>query len=73
MTTDNVQQIIGRAVTDTEFRELLFSDAEKALEGYDLSDEEIAILMDLPQEQFDSMGSELEERISKVSGTGGYP
>ena len=42
MSAEDVKQIIGRAVLDAEFREMLFSDTDTALEDYDRSEEERA-------------------------------
>jgi hypothetical protein len=65
---ENVQTIIGRAITEAEYRELLFSDPDKALEGYELTEEEAAGLKGLEREKFDAVASELEERISRAGG-----
>jgi hypothetical protein len=37
-----LEEIIGRAVTEPEYRELLFSEPDKALKGYELTEEEAA-------------------------------
>ena len=66
MSVESVQLIIARAVTDVDFREMLFNQPEEALQGFDLSEEEHQALMNLPQEQFESVQSELEERLSKA-------
>jgi hypothetical protein len=65
MSKEVVQQIIGRAVTDAEFRNNLFADPDKALEGYDLTEQEIAGLKTLDAETMDTMAGNLDERISK--------
>jgi hypothetical protein len=66
MSEENVKKIIGRAVTDAAFRGLLFSRPDEALAGYDLTDDEIASLKNLPREQFDSTAIQLEERVSRA-------
>lgn len=66
MSLESVQTIIGRAVMEPEYRELLFSDPDAALGGYDLSEKEKAALKGLEREKFDEVASELEERISKA-------
>lgn len=68
MSLESLQTIIGRAVMEPEYRDLLFSDPEAALEGYELSEEEKAALKGLELETFDEVASELEERISKAGG-----
>ncbi len=66
MSEENVKKIIGRAVTDAAFRGLLFSRPDEALAGYDLTDDEIVSLKNLPREQFDSTAIQLEERVSRA-------
>lgn len=72
MSAETVQEIIIKAVTDEEYRELLFSDPEKALEGIELTEEEADALKSLGREQFDAVLGELEERVSRAGfGLGG--
>lgn len=65
MSQDAVSQIIGRAVTDAEFRELLFSSPEQALEGYDLAAAEKEALKNLKQEDLEDFSTKLDSRITK--------
>jgi hypothetical protein len=65
MSQDAVSQIIGRAVTDAEFRQLLFSNPEQALQGYDLTDEEKEALENLEQEDLEDFSTKLDARITK--------
>ena len=58
MSLEDVQTIIGRALTEAEYRELLFSEPEKALEGYELSEKEAAALKGLEREKFDAVAAE---------------
>jgi hypothetical protein len=64
----SLQEIIGRAVTEPEYRELLLSEADRALEGYELSKEEAASLKRLRPDTFDAVAGELGERISRADG-----
>jgi hypothetical protein len=66
MTIENVQTIIGRAMVEPEYRELLFSDPDKALDGYDLTQEEIQALKSLENDKVELVGNELEERVSRM-------
>ena len=68
MSVESLQEIIGRAVMEPEFRELLFNEPDKALEGYELTEEEAASLKRLHPEKFDAVAGELEERISRAGG-----
>lgn len=67
MSIEQIQEIIGKAITDSEYRQLLLSDPDQALEGYDLTEEEIESLKGLESEQFNEITGELDERISKAS------
>jgi hypothetical protein len=68
MSVESLQEIIGRAVMEPEYRELLFSEPDRALEGYELTEEEASALKRLHPEKFDAVASELEERISRAGG-----
>lgn len=73
MSAEEVKQIIGRAVVDADYRELLFSDPDEALEEYELTDEESSALKEIEREKFDAVAGELEERISRAGiGFGGF-
>jgi hypothetical protein len=65
MSQDAISQIIGRAVTDAEFRALLFSSPEQALEGYNLADDEKEALKNLKQEDLEDFSTKLDSRITK--------
>jgi hypothetical protein len=65
MSQDAVSQIIGLAVTDAEFRQLLFSNPDEALQGYDLTDEEKEALENLEQEDLEDFSTKLDARITK--------
>jgi len=66
MSAESVQEIIIKAITDKEYRELLFSDLEKALEGVELTAEETTALKEMERENFDAVASELEDRVSRA-------
>ena len=65
MSKEALESVIGRAVTDSEFRQSLFANPDEALAGFDLTDQEIAGLKTLDAETLDSMAGTLDERISK--------
>ena len=75
MSQKAVQAIIGKAVLDSEYRQALFADPETALEGYDLTEQEVATLKGIDSETMESLAGTLDERISKAvmgfSGAGG--
>lgn len=64
MSIETVQNIIGRAVTEPDYRDLLLGDPEKALEGYELTEDEAAALKGIERETFDTLASELGDRVS---------
>jgi len=72
MSDTALKEIIDRAVKDEDFRNLLFSDPNKALANYQLSDEDRKTLESLNAENFSSVTSELGDRTTKgfLPGTG---
>jgi signal transduction histidine kinase len=67
MTITSVKEVIARAVSDAGFRELLFRDPERALAGYDLTDQETTTILEgLSREGFDALAGELGERVSRA-------
>ncbi len=65
MSAENLQRIVEKAVSDPSFRDLLFSNPAKAVEGFELSEQELLIIKSLAREKFDAGATELEERISR--------
>jgi hypothetical protein len=66
MSKEAMQTIIGKAVSDDKFREGLFANPDKALQGYDLTEAESAALKEIDAETMESMAGSLDERISKM-------
>jgi hypothetical protein len=66
MSKEAVQAVIGKAVTESEFRELLFANPDEALEGYELTEEEMAALKAIDAETMESFAGDLDERISRA-------
>jgi hypothetical protein len=65
MSTQAVETILTRAMSDPAFAELLFTDADKALAGFDLNPLEISNLKSISREVFDKVASGTpEERKS---------
>jgi hypothetical protein len=65
MSQSDVQAVLGRAATDSEFRNQLMGDAASALAEYDLSDEERDALSNLQSETLSAFAESLDDRISK--------
>ncbi len=70
MSQEAVQQVIGRAITDAEFRQRLIDDARAACAGYDLTEEELDALEALDQESLKAFAGTLDSRLSKSAGKG---
>ena len=68
MSLETIKTIISRAMVEPEFKDLLFSNLDQALQGYELTDQEIAALKGISREEFDAIGGDLEERISRTVG-----
>lgn len=66
MSEEAVSFIIGRAVTDVAYRELLFSNPEEAIAEFDLTEEEQTHFKKLNREKFEASLGEMEERISRA-------
>jgi hypothetical protein len=66
MSEEVVQFIIGRAVTDPDYRELLFTNPDDAIAGYELTELETASLKGIQREAFEQNLGELEDRISRA-------
>jgi len=47
MSLENVQSIIERALSNTEYQEFLFTDPDEALRGYELTEAEKSTLRNL--------------------------
>lgn len=70
MSQQAVEQIIGRAVTDAEFRKRLVDNAAEACQGYDLTPDELEALEALDAESMAQFAGTLDARISKTGGAG---
>lgn len=65
MSAENLEKIVARAVEDEKFRALLFEHPEQALQGIELTEQEIEMLKTMVAENFDATAGELERRISR--------
>ena len=67
MTRDAVIDVLAKALADSKFSALLFSDPGGALSDYDLTEEELQLLTDLQEDAFEALSFEVEQRISAVT------
>ena len=65
MSQQAIETILGKAVMEDEFRSTLFSDADSALAGYDLTAAESAALKGMDVEALENFAGVLDQRISK--------
>lgn len=66
MSKKAVEQIIGRMVTDPEFRDLFFSTPEQALAEYDLTMDERQALLKMDSKHIEEFAGKLDKRITKA-------
>jgi hypothetical protein len=70
MSQHEVERVIGRAATDTAFREALIQNAREACKGFDLTEDELAALESLDSDSLKAFAGTLDKRISKTGGMG---
>ena len=68
MSKETVSEILTKAITGKEYRELLFSNPDVALAGYDLTEQEVNALKEMDRTTFDTAAAELEARVLKAGG-----
>ena len=71
--SEALEQVVSRAATDKKFRELLLSDPIKALEGFEVTNDERKLLSELTAETFDAFAGKLGTRQTQgrwVAGAG---
>ena len=67
MHTDSFLYLLGRIITDAAYRDILFDDAEKAMAGYALTDEEVIALRGVPRESFDVCAGALAAQFIAIA------
>jgi hypothetical protein len=70
MSQHEIERVIGRAATDTAFREALIANAREACKGFDLTDDELDALEKLDSQSLLAFAGTLDKRISKTTGAG---
>ena len=65
-----IERVIGRAVTDSAFRQALIDDARAACKEYDLTEDELDALEKLDASSLMAFAGTLDQRISKTGGAG---
>jgi hypothetical protein len=63
MSQRELEAVIGRAILDQEFRMALFADRAVALDGYELTEAEVAAVRMVDAESLDGCAMILEGRI----------
>jgi hypothetical protein len=70
MSQHEIERVIGRAATDSKFRQALIENAREACKEFDLTDEELEALEALDTESLLAFAGTLDKRISKTGGMG---
>ena len=70
MSQEAIERVIGRAATDSSFRQALIDNAREACKEYDLNDEELEVLEKLDTDSLMAFAGTLDKRISKTGGLG---
>jgi hypothetical protein len=70
MSQQEIERVIGRAATDTAFREALIANAREACKGFDLTEDELDALEKLDSDSLVAFAGTLDKRISKTAGAG---
>jgi hypothetical protein len=70
MSQTEIERVIGRAVTDSAFRQALINNAHEACKEYDLTEDELDALEKLDAQSLLAFAGTLDKRISKTSGAG---
>jgi hypothetical protein len=70
MSQHEVERVIGRAATDTAFRQALIDNAREACKEFDLTEDELAALETLDSQSLLAFAGTLDKRISKTAGAG---
>ena len=65
----NIENVLGRMITESSFAESVFADAEIALAEYDLSSEEVAKFKDLSRADFEAYASTSPEERKSFGST----
>jgi hypothetical protein len=66
MSQQTVSEILIKAITNKEYREMLFSQPDATLAGLDLTEQEMTVLKKLDRGVFDAAAIELETRLFKA-------
>jgi ribosomally synthesized peptide len=70
MSQHEIERVIGRAATDSTFRQALIDNAREACKDYDLSEDELDALEKLDAQSLLAFAGTLDKRISKTIGSG---
>ena len=70
MSQHEIERVIGRAATDSAFRQALIDNAREACKEYDLTEDELDALEKLDAQSLMAFAGTLDKRISKTAGSG---
>lgn len=67
MSKEAFEAVIGKVLLDAEFCSTLLADPDRALAGFELTEEEKSVLKSIDYESIDAMSHILRPRIRKIS------
>ncbi|HEY3229289.1 MAG TPA: Franean1_4349 family RiPP [Roseiflexaceae bacterium] len=70
MSQHEIERVIGRAATDSTFRQALIDNAREACKQFDLTEDELDALEKLDSNSLLAFAGSLDKRISKTGGIG---
>jgi hypothetical protein len=70
MSQHEIERVIGRAATDSKFRQALIENARAACAEFDLTEDELDALEQLDSNSLLAFAGSLDKRISKTGGAG---
>jgi hypothetical protein len=70
MSQHEIERVIGRAATDSAFRQALIDNARAACKDFDLTEDELDALEKLDAQSLLAFAGTLDKRISKTIGSG---
>ena len=65
MYRDILERIIGRAAIDSDFRRMIIENPDEAFKEYDLTEEQISALKNIPIDALEKFARQLTESIKK--------
>ena len=69
MSREAFEAVIGKVIVESEFREMLLADPDRALAGFELTGEEISVIKKIDAETLDSVSGSMDAWVSRITHT----